>query len=184
MGIIQLPPDGPDRQPAGEYHGFISYRRDGGADVAIAVRAHLQMRRLNTFLDVDELATGPFGPHLLRAIEQSPSFLLILSPKSLDRVQEPGDWLRAEIAHAIRTRRTIIPIVMDGFHFPDATALPTEIRRGTGSQRRHALAGVLRCRHRPHREVHARRGGLSDGERSHGPSAASNSDRGTVDIFR
>ena len=129
--IIQLPPTPPDdadRRAAGEYHGFISYRRDGGADVALAVRAHLQMRRLNTFLDVDELATGVFGPQLLRAIERAPSFLLILSPKSLDRVQERGDWLRAEIAHAIRTERTIIPIVMDGFHFPDATALPPEIR--------------------------------------------------------
>jgi hypothetical protein len=116
------------RQAGGEYQGFISYRRAGGSDAALAVRAHLQMRGLNTFLDVEGLDAGPFGPHLLRAIEQAPSFLLILTPGSLDRCVQPNDWLCSEIAQAIQTKRNIIPLLKDGFLFPGADSLPLAIR--------------------------------------------------------
>lgn len=126
--IVRLSPEDSSRQVAGEYQGFISYRRAGGSDAALAVRAYLQMRGINTFLDVEGLDSGAFGPRLLRAIEQAPSFLLILTPGSLDRCQHANDWLRLEIAHAIRTQRNIIPVLKDGFQFPDADSLPPEIR--------------------------------------------------------
>jgi hypothetical protein len=127
QNILHRPQTEAASQPARKYDGFISYRRSGGSDAALAIRAHLQLRGLNTFLDVEGLDSGAFGPQLLREIEQTPSFLLILTPGSLDRCQQPGDWLRQEIAHAIQTRRNLIPILKDSYSFPPASALPPDL---------------------------------------------------------
>jgi hypothetical protein len=116
------------RDRTSQYHGFISYRRESAADAALAIHAKLQTRGLNTFLDVEGLDSGAFGPRLLREIERAPSFLLILTPGCLGRCQQTGDWLRQEIVHAIETKRNIIPVFKDGFLFPDPANLPTDIR--------------------------------------------------------
>src|SRR5205823_13383483 len=48
-----------------------------------------------------------------------------LSPGSLDRCQNEGDWLRQEIAQAIKAGKNIIPVLMSGFRFPHD--LPADI---------------------------------------------------------
>jgi len=69
---------------------------------------------------------GYFDEALLRQIADTPNFVVILSPNSLDRCVDEEDWLRREIAQAIRARRNIIPILMPGFTLP--RELPPEIR--------------------------------------------------------
>jgi serine/threonine protein kinase len=64
---------------------------------------------------------------LLRRIEETPNFIVILSPHSLDRCADERDWLRREIAHAIRTNRNIIPVTVKGFDFPRVESLPEDI---------------------------------------------------------
>src|SRR5262249_4982129 len=98
-----------------EYHGFISYRREGGSDAAMAIRASLQTRGLNTFVDVEGLDSGAYGPRLMRAIERTPAFLVLLTPGALDRCADPDDWLRKEVAHAVRAGPRGSPILRDGF---------------------------------------------------------------------
>lgn len=106
---------------------FISYRREGGAEAARLIRAALQERGYNTFLDVDDLRASHFDERLLGEIERARNFILILSPGSLDRCADERDWIRREVEHAIRTNRNIIPIVREGFRFPDPDALPPAI---------------------------------------------------------
>ncbi|MDQ3686368.1 MAG: protein kinase, partial [Acidobacteriota bacterium] len=113
---------------AGEYDVFISYRRQGSAEAARALRAELRGRNLRVFLDVDELRAGHFDQALLRRIERMPNFIVLLSAQCLDRCNDERDWLRREIAHAVRTNRKIIPVMMPGFNFPEAHELPEDIR--------------------------------------------------------
>ncbi|MDP6634080.1 MAG: toll/interleukin-1 receptor domain-containing protein [Phycisphaerae bacterium] len=107
---------------------FISYRREDGSQTARLLRAELQQRGYQTFLDVDDLKPGHFDEALLNQIESARNFLLILSPNSLKRCSNDRDWLRREIVHALKTKRNIIPVLMPEFEFPEPDELPEDIR--------------------------------------------------------
>lgn len=108
---------------------FISYRRDGGAVTARLIFRELEVRKIAAFLDVESLGRSTFDDRLLREIEESPNFLLILSPNSLDRCKEKDDWLTKEIAHAIVKDKNIVPLLEGNFSFPPPESLPEEIRK-------------------------------------------------------
>src|ERR1700681_2889267 len=109
-----------------DYDVFISYRRDGGAAEARLLQSKLNERKIRTFLDVTELGRGYFDDALLKHIEQTPNFLVILSPHSLSRGEHEEDWLRREIAHALATERNVVPLMMPGFEWPPK--LPKDLR--------------------------------------------------------
>ena len=110
-----------------EYDAFISYRREGGSDTARLIRSELIRRGIRSFLDVVDLGASHFDDRLLQAIEKASAFILILSPESLDQCGRPDDWLRREISHAISKDKNIIPILKEGFVFPEKETLPTDI---------------------------------------------------------
>lgn len=107
------------------YDVFISYRRDGGYEMARLIYEHLKQNGINPFFDLEELRSGPFNEKLYSEIEQSENFLLILPPNSLERCQNKTDWLRLEIEHAIKNQKNIIPVMMKNFNWP--TNLPKSI---------------------------------------------------------
>ena len=113
--------------PETGYDVFISYRREGGSDTARLFRSEFMRRGVKAFLDVVDLGASHFDDGLLREIEKSPGFILILSPGSLDQCQRPDDWLRREISHAISRNRNIIPILKEGFVFPEKETMPSDI---------------------------------------------------------
>jgi len=83
------------------------------------------------FLDVKELQVGRFDEMLLKRIEQTPNFILILSKDSLDHCNVKTDWLKREIVHAIKTGRNIIPVMTEQFKFPSEDAwkeMPEEMQ--------------------------------------------------------
>ncbi len=104
---------------------FISYRRDGGEGLAGRVRDTLTQRGYSVFLDVEDLSTGKFNEALFREINNRPDFIIILTPGSLDRCANANDWVRLEIAYALRQRKNIIPVIGRNFNFPDQ--LPQDI---------------------------------------------------------
>jgi hypothetical protein len=108
------------------YDVFISYRRDGGAAEARLIQSALQARQVRAFLDVTELGRGYFDDALLKSIDQTPNFVVILSPHALDRAESDEDWLRKEIAHALKTDRNVVPLIMPGFQFP--AKLPRDLK--------------------------------------------------------
>ncbi|HEV2962250.1 MAG TPA: SUMF1/EgtB/PvdO family nonheme iron enzyme [Candidatus Angelobacter sp.] len=97
------------------YDVFISYRRGGAYDLALLLQTKLQQLGVNAFLDRD-LRRGVFDETLLRTIEESTTFLIILTPNALERCSDPEDWLRKEIVQAIQSGRNIIPLT-DSFQF-------------------------------------------------------------------
>ncbi len=104
---------------------FISYRRDGGEDLAGRISDKLKLMGYQVFYDIESMRSGTFDTQILRAIEQCQDVLLILPPHSLDRCQDEKDWVRQEIEHAIACKKNIIPIMVRDFVFP--AVLPPSI---------------------------------------------------------
>lgn len=110
------------------YHVFISYRRDGGFPIAQLLCDRLRADGYSPFFDVEEMRSGPFNEQLYERIEECSDFLLILPPGALDpRPEEREDWVRLELAHALKCGKNVIPFMLRDFSFPDD--LPEEIDR-------------------------------------------------------
>lgn len=99
---------------------FISYRR---ADVytALAVYENLKNQGYDVFFDYRSISSGDFEQIITSNIRARAHFIVILTPTALDRVNEPGDWLRREIELAIDEKRNIIPLFFRGFRFKAST---------------------------------------------------------------
>ncbi len=96
---------------------FISYRHEPAWAVARLVYENLSEHDYDVFIDVETMGSGRFDTILLRQIEARAHFILILTPGTVERCVETGDWLRREIEHAIDTERNIVPLFAYGFSF-------------------------------------------------------------------
>jgi hypothetical protein len=105
---------------------FISYRREGGAELARLVRDSLLERGYNVFMDVEDLRSGLFNTAAFKQIESSTDVVVVLTPGSLDRCTNEHDWVRLEVAHAIKCKKNIVPVMASGFSFP-STPLPGDL---------------------------------------------------------
>ena len=110
-----------------EYDIFISYRRDGGYETARIIYERLRGEGYRVFFDVEALRSGKFNAELYRKIEQCRDFIVVLAPGSLDRCENEDDWLRLEIAHAIKHDRNVVPVMTRGFEMPSRHTLPPDI---------------------------------------------------------
>ena len=110
------------------YDVFISYRREGGGPTARLLRTELERRGYRVFIDVEDLPQGHYDEALLMHIESARGFLIVLSPGALERCSSEKDWIRVEIAHAIKTKRKVVPLLMPHFEFPPLENLPVEIQ--------------------------------------------------------
>jgi len=106
---------------------FISYRRDDGSKLARLIVSELKTHGVETLLDLDDFSSSHFDEQIFQQIDEAHNFIVILTPGSLDRCDQSGDWLRKEIAYALRQHKNIVPILEVGFKFPDRTSLPAEI---------------------------------------------------------
>lgn len=123
---------------------FISYRREGGKEIARTVKSYLDAQGYKVFLDFDELKDGVFDDRIIDAISRSRIFLFILSPDSLDRCVNEDDWVRKEIEHAVKSGRHIVPVNPDGRfkNFPDG--LPETVMEALGrNQHSEVMTGQL-----------------------------------------
>ena len=111
-----------------QFDVFISYRRENASESARIFQQFLEGKGLRVFLDVDSLGSGHFDKQILQHIDQCRHFLFIASPGSLDRCVNEDDWVRLEIAHALKTKKNVVPVVMAKFEWPKPIDLPEEIR--------------------------------------------------------
>ena len=102
-----------------KYQIFISYRRDGGEDLARLLEYKLTERGFKVFFDVESLRSGAFNTALFEKIAECTDVLVVLPPHGLDRCTDPNDWVRLEIARAIELKKNVIPIMMRNFTFPE-----------------------------------------------------------------
>ena len=107
---------------------FISYRRNGGIDIARSIWSSLREKNYYSFFDIDSIREGKFPEIIYQNILRSNNFVIILTQKSLERcVEIEGDWVRRELAAAFRQNKNIIPIICSGFEFPEN--LPEDIEK-------------------------------------------------------
>jgi hypothetical protein len=114
--------------PYGLYDIFINYRASTGADAARLICQELEKRGFHVFFDKEKLRKGPFPIQLLRTIEMAPHFVAVLSGGCLQRCQHERDWVRQEIACALKNQKNVIPVHMPEFVPPEPDSLPEEIR--------------------------------------------------------
>lgn len=98
--------------------------------MARLVEQDLRRRGYPVFLDVEDLQSGPFDNSLLKEIENATDVVIILTANCLDRCANEGDWVRQEIAHAIKCGKNIIPFMNSDFEFP-SDPLPDDIAKFT-----------------------------------------------------
>lgn len=113
------------------YDIFISYRRTGGYETAKHLYDLLTHDGYSVSFDIDTLRNGDFDSELLSRIDQCKDFIIILNKGVFDRCIDSNfnpkkDWLRNELAYALKKRKNIIPIMLAGFSdFP--SNLPQDI---------------------------------------------------------
>lgn len=105
---------------------FISYRRDGGEHLAGRLSDRLRGLGYDVFYDIESMKEGKFNEQIYDAIDSCTDVILVLPPNALDRCVNEDDWVRLEIAHSLKTKKNIIPLLMSGFKFP--AALPDDIK--------------------------------------------------------
>jgi hypothetical protein len=141
---------------------FISYRRDDSAASAIGIGQYLEHEfgGKNVFVDVDMRAGVKFPEVLEARLAECKVMLVLIGPGWLDardeqghrRLDNPDDWVRLEIAHALKRNITVIPVRINGAALPGRTALPEDIRglldhqstSVTHASFRHDMAGLAR----------------------------------------
>ena len=117
---------------------FINYRR---TDTSIEAEKLLRdLQRLygdRFFLDVTSVGPGKWPEHIRNALASSQIVLSLMGDRWLDaklkssdtrRLDDPDDWVRAELEEALATNKLIIPVYVRDTSYLDPTALPEVIR--------------------------------------------------------
>ena len=93
------------------YDIFISYRREGGREIARTIKLALEARGYsNIFFDYNSLRDGVFNEAIIAAIQNCKDFILVLSDGAMDRCSNEDDWVAREIRTAITSGCKIIPV--------------------------------------------------------------------------
>lgn len=123
---------------------FLSYRRRDSASATgrLADRLEEHFGRDRVFHDHASILAGDdFAAAIRRAINLSTVVLAVVGPDWLEardehgtrRLDDPGDFVRLEIAGALEAGLPVLPVLVEGAAMPSAAQLPA------------ALAGFARC---------------------------------------
>jgi TIR domain len=125
---------------------FINYRRDDAPGVAGRLYDHLirSFPRRDLFMDVDAIKPGlDFVKQLDNQVSHCDVLLALIGPKWLSeenerskRLHSDRDYVRIEIAAALKRDIPVIPVLIDGAAMPDEDDLPENLK---SLARRHAL---------------------------------------------
>lgn len=99
-----------------KYDVFISYKRNGGAEMAELVRAELLKRKFRSsrlFMDTYNLGEGDYMSNIDAAINDSANIIVIVTRDCFVGINEDSNWIH-EIKHALDSKKRLIPIYFDG----------------------------------------------------------------------
>ena len=101
-----------------QYDIFISYRRSS-YDTANLIATRLKSAGYSVFFDMETLSSGKFNEQLYDAIDNCKDFIVVLPPNALDRCVNEDDWVRLEVCHAMEKGKNVIPVMLNGFTWPE-----------------------------------------------------------------
>ena len=126
---------------------FINYRRDDAPGVAGRLFDYLALKypRSGIFMDVDAMKPGiDFAEQLDSQVSQCRVVLAVIGPRWSDakdqaghrRLDSDGDYVRIELASALKRAIPVIPVLVDGAAMPREESLSDDLKP---LARRHAL---------------------------------------------
>jgi hypothetical protein len=95
---------------------FLSYRRTN-VSWALLIFQNLTANGYDVFFDYTGIGSGDFECVILGNITARAHFLVLLTPTTLERCDDPADLLRREIETALANQRNIVPLMLEGFDF-------------------------------------------------------------------
>ncbi|SDA83728.1 TIR domain-containing protein [Algoriphagus alkaliphilus] len=118
---------------------FISYRREDTSGESGRLKDKLEQifGQENIFYDVETLEAGlNFDQSIAKALNDSKVLLAMIGPHWLKvsdstgtkRIQKPDDWVRKEIAEALKRELRVIPVLVNGAEMPDSDELPDDLK--------------------------------------------------------
>ncbi|MDP3736542.1 MAG: SUMF1/EgtB/PvdO family nonheme iron enzyme [Hyphomonadaceae bacterium] len=121
---------------------FISYRREDSQYQAdrlhAALKPHVGNPKRDIFIDVDNIPVGvDFVEHLDRQVAQCDVLLAVIGPNWLNvqnpktgkrRLDDPEDFVRIEIASALKRGIPVAPVLLDGAPIPSKEDLPEDLK--------------------------------------------------------
>jgi hypothetical protein len=123
---------------------FISYRTRDERHAArlVADRLRACFGQASVFLDNTSIPLGDeFPTTIFRELQEARALIAIIGPQWLTapnmnnlNITDPEDWVRREISEAIRDRKLIIPVLVDGATLPRKEELPPDVRPLTERQ--------------------------------------------------
>ena len=118
-----------------EFDIFISYRRVDGREharnIQLALKGHGYK---HIFFDYDSIQRGEFNKRIIDAIYSCTDFILVLSPKSMKRCTKDGDPVANEIRTAVKYKKNIIPVTIDGKEVKWPRSIPDDLKFIKGLQ--------------------------------------------------
>lgn len=118
---------------------FVSYRRDEARHAAGRLADDLAeaFGAESIFRDIEGIEPGvDFTQALDKALGTCVVMLVVIGPRWLDmadasggrRLDQPGDWIRVEIATALQRQTRVIPVLLEGAALPQESELPGDIQ--------------------------------------------------------
>ena len=133
--------DGEEPEPdLPRHHLFLSYRRSDSLEVVGRIYDRL-VRDLgadSVFKDMDNIPLGvDFVDYLDEQIKLSTALLAIIGPTWLTvtdaqgrrRIDDPNDFVRLEVASALRQGIPVVPVLVRGAVMPSALDLPDDLQK-------------------------------------------------------
>lgn len=118
---------------------FLSYRRADARHVAGRLASDLEreLGKVKVFRDVEDIAPGlDFTEVLQGALDTCAVMLVLIGPKWLNitdddghrRLDNPGDWVRTEIANGLKKNVRVVPVLIEGTRLPKESELPDDLK--------------------------------------------------------
>lgn len=118
---------------------FVSYRRQDtqSATGRLCDKLQLHFDAAQVFHDIESIEAGAdFAATITSKVSASAVVLVMIGPRWLDavggdgrpRLDDPGDYVRLEVATALQRRIPVIPVLVEGAAMPSASALPEVMR--------------------------------------------------------
>ena len=99
---------------------FISYKRRS-VQMANNLYYRLTTRGYRVFFDLDEMRNDRFDEQIYNYIRNAKDIIVILEKESLNAIYDESyndDWFCREIIFALKEKKNIIPLLLDGYEMP------------------------------------------------------------------
>src|SRR5262245_515789 len=118
---------------------FVNYRRDETAGIAgrLYDRLSREFDERNVFMDVDSIEPGlDFVKQLDEQVASCGILLAVIGPHWIGaadasgqrRLLKPNDYVRIEIAAALKRDIPVVPVLLDGARMPLDSELPDDLK--------------------------------------------------------